>query len=173
MAKEIEKKYLLVGLPAGVGKGTEIRQGYLSVGDPEVRVRSKGDKFFVTHKGGEGLVREEEEAEVSAEVFQILWPATEGKRVEKTRFKIVAADGLVWEVDEYYGQLSGLFTAEVELPDSETEAEMPAAIAEVLVRDVTTDKAYKNKALAVKGILTWPTHKILLIRSTDNPRIVG
>lgn len=152
MAKEIEKKYLLAGLPAGVVKGTEIRQGYLSVGDPEVRVRSKGDKFFVTRKGGEGFVREEDEAEVSVEVFQILWSATEGRRIEKTRFKLVGNDDLTWEVDQYYGRLQGLFTAEVELPSSETEAEMPAVIAEVFVRDVTEDKAYKNKALAVKGL---------------------
>jgi CYTH domain-containing protein len=145
-------KYLLASLPAGVDGGVEILQGYLSTGDPEVRVRSKGGQYFVTRKGGEGFIRTEDEEEVSMEVFEILWPATSSARVEKTRFKIVGVDGLTWEVDEYYGNLKGLFTAEVELPSSEIEAEMPVTIAEVLVADVTEDKRYKNKALAVKGI---------------------
>jgi CYTH domain-containing protein len=62
---EIEKKFLLRRLPTGISKGTKILQGYLSVGDPEVRVRAKGEKFYLTRKGGEGFVREEEECEIS------------------------------------------------------------------------------------------------------------
>ncbi len=153
MGKEIEKKYLLSGLPSGISDGgVEIFQGYLSTGDPEVRVRSKGGQYFVTRKGGEGLIRSEDEKEVSKAVFDILWPATVNARVEKRRFKIVGADGLTWEIDEYYGDLWGLYTAEVELPSSDTDAEMPEVIANVLICDVTEDKAYKNKALAVSGL---------------------
>jgi adenylate cyclase len=152
MGQEIEKKFLLKALPTGIDNGVEIRQGYLSTSDPEVRVRSKGKQYFVTRKGGEGFIRSEDEEEVSKEIFNILWPATVGARIEKTRYKIVGNDSLVWEVDEYYGQLSGLFTAEVELPDSETRAEMSAVIADVLVVDVTEDKRYKNKTLAIKGL---------------------
>ena len=85
MSKEIEKKFLLRNLPSGIGEKTKILQGYLSVGDPEVRVRSKGDKFFLTRKGGEGFVREEEEYEISRQVFDILWSLTENARIEKTR----------------------------------------------------------------------------------------
>lgn len=146
---EIEKKFLLSGLPEGICDGTEIRQGYLSVGDPEVRVRSKGGRYFVTRKGGEGFIRTEDEAEISVEVFQILWPATAGRRVEKIRYRLIGPDGLVWEVDEYFGHLGWLYTAEVELPDKSVCPVMPDAIAWVLVRDVTLDKRYKNKALAV------------------------
>lgn len=149
---EIEKKFLLSTLPAGVGSPVEIRQGYLAVGDPEVRVRQKGTKFFVTRKGGEGFAREEAEAEVSREVFEILWPATEGARIEKTRYSHTSPDGLIWEVDEYHGGLTGLFTAEVELPNESTEAVVPIAIAAVFVADVTNDKRYKNKNLATKGL---------------------
>lgn len=154
MGKEIEKKFLLNGLPTGIiDDGVEIFQGYLSVGDPEVRVRSKGGKYFVTRKGGEGFVRSEDEEEVSKVIFDILWPATVNVRVEKRRFKIVGADGLTWEVDEYYGNLWGLYTAEVELPNEEVKPAMPKAIADVLVADVTIDKNYKNKALAVSGLI--------------------
>jgi adenylate cyclase len=132
-------------------RAAEILQGYLCVGDPEVRVRAKGGQYFVTRKGGEGFIREEVEEEISAEVFEILWPATEGRRVEKLRYKITGADDRVWEIDQYLGNLKGLFTAEVELPDSESKAEMPDQISKVLVREVTEDRRYKNKNLAVKG----------------------
>ena len=152
MAQEIERKYLLFALPSDLGKGVEIRQGYLTVGDPEVRVRAKGEKFFATRKGGEGFVRSEAEEEISKEVFEILWPATASKRIEKIRYKLAGTDGLVWEIDEYFGDLSGLFSAEIELPSVDTPVLMPEAVKKVLVSDVTEDKAYKNKNLATKGL---------------------
>lgn len=150
---EKERKYLLFALPGGLPPGgVNVRQGYLTIGDPEVRVRQKGDKFFVTRKGGEGFIREEAEEEVSSEVFEILWPATVGKRIEKTRYELVGPDGYVWEVDEYHGSLTGLFTAEVELPPETAEAVVLPAVKNVLITDVTDDKRYKNKKLAVNGL---------------------
>lgn len=149
---EIEKKFLLRGLPTGIAKGTKILQGYLSVGDPEVRVRAKGDEFFLTRKGGGGFVREEEEYEISKRIFEILWSLTENARIEKTRYEIVGADGLTWEIDEYQTRRTeGLFTAEVELPNESVVPEIPSAIAEVIESDVTTDETFKNKNLAVNG----------------------
>ena len=153
MSKEIEKKFLLTNLPSGIGEKTKILQGYLSVGDPEVRVRSKGDKFFLTRKGGEGLVREEEEYEISRQVFDILWSLTENARIEKTRYEITGGDGLTWEIDEFHSaHTKGLFLAEIELPDESIVPEIPPAIAAVIEKEVTADAAYKNKSLAVRGV---------------------
>ena len=153
MNKEIEKKFLLRGLPSGTSNGTKILQGYLSVGDPEVRVRSKGEKFFLTRKGGEGLVREEEEYEISKEVFEILWSLTENARIEKTRYEITGEGGLIWEIDEFHSPLKrGLFIAEIELPDETVDSKIPPAIADVIEKDVTTDSRYKNKNLAINGV---------------------
>ncbi len=153
MSREIEKKFLLRGLPNGTANGIEISQGYLSVGNPEVRVRTKGARFFLTRKGGEGFVREEEECEISKEIFDILWSLTEVARIEKTRYEIVGGDGLVWEIDKFQTALTeGLFVAEVELPDESIVPEIPPAIAEVIERDVTVDEAYKNKNLAINGL---------------------
>lgn len=101
MSREIEKKFLLRDLPSGIANGIEISQGYLSVGDPEVRVRAKGERFFLTRKGGEGFIREEEECEISKEIFDILRSLTEVARIEKTRYQIVGGDGLLWEIDEF------------------------------------------------------------------------
>jgi len=147
---EIEKKFLLRNLPTGITKGTKILQGYLSVGNSEVRVRAKGEKFFLTKKSGEGFIREEEEYEISKEIFEILWSLTENFRIEKTRYEITGADGLIWEIDEFQSRSTeGLFLAEVELPDESVVPEIPPAIAEVIERDVTTDVMYKNKNLAI------------------------
>ena len=149
---EIEKKFLLRNLPLGITKGTKILQGYLSVGNPEVRVRAKGGKFFLTRKVGEGFVREEEEYEISEEVFEILWSLTEHARIEKIRYEIIGEDGLLWEIDEFQTPLTeGLFTAEVELQDEAVVPEIPPSIAEVIERDVTLDEMYKNKNLAING----------------------
>lgn len=153
MSAEIERKFLLNALPKGIVGGTKIRQGYLSVGDPEVRVRAKGSRFFLTGKSGAGFVRQESEHEISKEAFEILWSLTEKARIEKTRYEIVGADGLTWEIDEFQtASTEGLFVAEVELPDETTVPEIPPAIAEVIEGDVTDDAAYKNKNLATKGI---------------------
>ncbi len=152
MSQEIERKYLLSALPVGLTSGERILQGYLCTGDPEVRIRAKGERHFVTLKRGEGLVRHEQEAEVSAEVFAILWPATENARIEKRRHHLIGLDGLTWELDEYSGRLTGLFTAEVELPSEEAGFSIPPRLQPVLIRDVTAEKSYKNKVLATLGL---------------------
>jgi CYTH domain-containing protein len=150
MSEEIEKKFLLRSLPTGAANGTKIRQGYLSVGDPEVRVRAKGKRFFLTGKSGAGFVRQEQEYEISKEIFDILWALTGNARIEKTRYEIVADDELKWEIDEFQiSRIERLFLAEVELPNELVVPEIPPAIAEVIERDVTDEEAYKNKNLAV------------------------
>ena len=153
MSAEIEKKFLLRGLPIGIAEGTKIQQGYLSVGNPEVRVRAKGGKFFLTGKSGAGFVRQEEEHEISKEAFEILWSLTENARIEKIRYEIIGEDGLTWEIDEFQTESTeGLLIAEVELPDESVIPGIPPAIAQVIESDVTDDEAYKNKNLAVKGM---------------------
>jgi len=149
---EIERKYVLKVLPEGLIDGREIRQGYLSVSDPEVRVRQIDGRYFVTRKTGAGLSREESEAEVTEQVFSILWPATDGRRVEKVRYRIAAADGTIWEVDDYKGKLAGLVTAEVELPAEESVPQMPELLKNLVSAEVTDDARYKNKKLATQGI---------------------
>jgi CYTH domain-containing protein len=152
MSKEIEKKFLLRDLPTGITNGIKILQGYLSASDPEVRVRAKGEKFFLTKKSGEGFIREEEEYEISKEAFGILWSLTEDAKIEKTRYEITGENGLIWEIDEFQSpRLRGLFIAEIELPDETIDIKIPLAVADVIEKDVTTDRRYKNKNLAING----------------------
>jgi adenylate cyclase len=130
---------------------TTIAQGYLAVAadGTEVRVRRRDDSASLTVKSGGGRVRVEEEMAIDADRFERLWPLTEGRRIEKTRYEIPAGDGLTVELDVYAGDLDGLVTAEVEFA-SEDAAEAFAA-PDWLGADVTDDARYKNQRLAVDG----------------------
>ena len=128
-----------------------IAQGYLHIGDDgsETRVRRKGKKYFMTKKSGGGLQRQEEESEIGEKEFKAAWPKTEGKRVEKTRYKIPYGDQTI-ELDIFAGLLSGLMTAEVEF--ASIEASRSFTPSEFLGQDVTNDQRYKNQQLALYGI---------------------
>jgi len=114
-----------------------------------VRVRRRDARAWLTVKSGEGRVRVEEEIEIEPERFERLWPLTEGRRLEKTRYEISAVDGLVIELDVYRGDLDGLLTAEVEFPSE--EAAEAYDVPDWLGPDVTEDPRYKNQRLARDG----------------------
>jgi adenylate cyclase len=94
-------------------------------------------------------VRVEEEIEIEADRFERLWPLTEGRRIEKTRYEIPLDDGLVIELDVYTGGLDGLVTAEVEFGSEEAAEAFEAP--DWLGPDVTEDLRYKNQRLARDG----------------------
>ena len=145
-AIEIERKFLVAEPPSNLERwpSTAIEQGYLAITDdrPEVRVRRRGGRAFLTVKSGAGRVRVEEEIEIEPDRF-------EGLRIEKTRYEIEADGGLVIELDVYTGDLAGLVVAEVEF-DSEKAAEAFAP-PEWFGADVTEDVRYKNQRLARDG----------------------
>ena len=151
---EIERKFLLAALPAGLedSPGAAIEQGYLAFSDDgtEVRVRSKGGKHFLAVKHGGGLSRTEVELPVSAEQFDALWPLTEGWRVSKVRRELPGPGGVTVEVDVYGGHLTGLWVAEVEFPDeAAAHAFTPP---EWFGREITGDPAYRNRTVARHGL---------------------
>lgn len=150
-AVEIERKFLVTKVPDILGEGIAISQGYLFIGEDgsEVRMRKIGKKCFMTKKSGGDLQREEEEFEISQEEFDATWRATEGKRVEKTRYKIPHRGNII-ELDVYTGGLTGLVTAEVEF--ASVEASQSFVPPEFLGSDVTNDKRFKNQQLALHGI---------------------
>lgn len=146
--QEIERKFLVRELPEGLlpEQGEEISQGYLAIGTDgtEVRLRKRGDKYYQTVKTAGDAVRNEWEIEMAKEQFESLWPASDGKRLEKTRYKIPYED-VVIELDIFGGQLTGLEVAEVEFASEAAAAEFipPAWLGE----DVTAEKSFKNKNL--------------------------
>jgi adenylate cyclase len=148
--REIERKFLVSAIPDNAGRGTRILQGYLPLSseDAELRVRRKGEETVLTVKGGRGLDRSEEEVAISDEVFETLWPLTEGRRIEKTRYELPHGDAAI-ELDEFGGELEGLLVAEVEFdsPEASERFEAPGWLG----RDVTDDRAYANRTLAERG----------------------
>jgi CHAD domain-containing protein/CYTH domain-containing protein len=149
-ALETERKYRLAAVPprALEREPLEISQGWLPGERFRERVRrvrgAGGERWFRALKQGTGLRRLEAEEETSREVFETLWPLTEGRRVEKRRFR-VEDGGLVWEIDEFTDR--ELVLAEVELPAAARDAPLPGWLAPHVVQEVTGDAAYLNENL--------------------------
>ena len=147
--REIERKFLVRKLPDDLTAfpSTEISQGYLVSTDDglQVRLRKKLEQYSLTYKRGLGNVREEREVALTPEQFATLWPATEGKRLIKTRYEIPFGDRVV-EIDIYGGKHDGLVVAEVEFEDEESAISFQPP--DWLGDDVTGDPRYSNQLLA-------------------------
>ena len=154
MANEIERKFLLKNDTwRGQEKGKRYRQGYLSiVKERTVRVRTAGDKGFLTVKGiTVGASRPEYEYKIPLkDANEMLDQLCERPLIEKTRYRISHA-GLVWEVDEFEGDNRGLVTAEVELKDEHQSVTLPDWVGE----EVTGDPRYFNANLVAKPFTQW------------------
>jgi len=148
---EVERKYLLNGLPpaATEAPSVEIDQGYLPGERLIERLRrihaAGGDELVRTVKEGSGLVRLEVEEAVAPEVFDGLWPLTEGLRIRKRRYRVADGD-LIWEIDQFLDR--DLVLAEVELPTAEAEAPIPDWLHPWIEREVTEDPGYGNFELS-------------------------
>ncbi len=153
MATEIERKFL-VGSDEwrSLAKPTRYRQGYLSSAKERVvRVRTIDDRGFLTIKGiTEGLSRLEFEYDVPIDDAMSLLELCEKPLIEKNRCKI-SLDGLVWEVDEFFGDNEGLIVAEVELEDENQAFDKPSWIGE----EVSGDPRYFNSNLIKNPYTTW------------------
>jgi len=163
--KEIERVFLLDGVPDIPGRlrseaeRWEIEQGYLSASEStpghditEGRLRrtthSDGSvKFTHTIKSGLGLVRSERERSLDHSEFEALWPATEGRRILKTRLRI-DVEGQIWEIDDFSDR--PLVLAEAELPTVETALPIPEWLQPRIIREVTEEGAFRNFHLATR-----------------------
>lgn len=148
---EVERKWLVRTPPDLSGcRGADVMQGYIAVAHDgtEVRLRQLGETFLQTVKSEGGLVRDEIEVELSKEQFEALWPATFGRRLEKTRYSMPWA-GKTVEIDVYHGALDGLIVAEVEFSSVGDSAQFTPP--SWLGNEVTEDEAYKNVNLALHG----------------------
>ena len=154
MGKEIERKFLVKGDSwRGLSEGKHYRQGYLStVKERTVRVRTAGDKGYITVKGiTTGASRSEYEYEIPTnDANEMLDKLCERPLIEKTRYRI-PKDGLAWEVDEFEGDNRGLITAEVELKDEKQSVQLP----DWIDKEVTDDPRYFNANLVAKPYTTW------------------
>ncbi|MGD8467060.1 MAG: CYTH domain-containing protein [Desulfobacterales bacterium] len=150
---EIERKFLVGELPRGLDTlaGITIRQGYVDIDDNdfELRLRQKDDLFYQTVKQGSGLVRQEYEIELTRDQFKSLWPLTENRRINKVRYNLSIGD-VICELDIFGEALKGLQLVEVEFDTLEkSSAFIPP---DWFGNEVTEDRRYKNRQLALYGL---------------------
>lgn len=160
---EIERKFLVnfeindnlaENLTKMSSKSYRITQGYLcSDKTRTVRVRTKGEKGFLTIKGAaneNGFSRFEWEKEINADDALKLLELCEAGIIDKTRYEVVF-DGKTFEIDLFHGENEGLVFAELEL-ESETET---FSKPEWLGEEVTHDKRYYNSYISRNPFKNW------------------
>ena len=154
MPVEIERKFLVTGDSWRVaGDATRYRQGYLSVNPCcSVRVRVNHDQAYLTIKGKTvNATRAEYEYPVPVtHANELLDTLCERPIIEKVRYR-VEYQGLVWEIDEFEGENSGLLIAEVELESEGQVIERPDWVGD----EVTGDPRYYNASLVTYPYSQW------------------
>jgi adenylate cyclase len=157
MATEIERKFLVKGDHwRSQGTGKYYKQGYIPTQDKTtVRVRIAGDRGYLTIKGkNQGMVRAEFEYPIPLQDAEIMLETLcHPPLIEKVRYRIPQGD-LVWEVDEFSGENSGLIVAEVELQDEHQAIALPDWIGQ----EVTEDPRYYNANLVNHPYQSWSTN---------------
>ena len=161
---EIERKWLVnrqdVPYDLDALEAYGIEQVYISF-HPSVRVRALEDRqgnetFVLTVKSGakasDGLVREEFEMAIDREGYEALLRKAEGSVIRKTRYLFPREDGLLEEIDVFHDALEGLCYLEIEFPTADAARAFPSP--DWTARDVTSEKRYRNSALAQHGMPT-------------------
>lgn len=153
---EIERKFLVRSnsFKEQAISRERITQGYLN-SHPErtVRVRTKGEKAFITIKGksnATGLSRFEWEKEIPVQEAEELLQLCEPGTIEKERY-LVRSGNHIFEIDVFEGENEGLEIAEVELESEDSEYVSP----EWLGEEVTGDIRYYNSYLNKKPFKNW------------------
>ena len=153
MAQEIERKFLVKGDAWRTDNGKLIRQGYLhNEIEGTVRVRTKGERAYLTIKGGTtGITRLEFEYEIPLEeANQILEELCHKPLIEKMRHEINLGE-FKWEIDEFLEENAGLVVAEIELEDENQEFPRP----DWLGMEVSNDFQYQNANLVNNPYSKW------------------
>ena len=155
--QEIERMFLVTddSYRALAYDKSEILQGYICSGHGHtVRVRTRGDKGYLTIKGPstDGISRFEWEKEITLQDARELFTLCRTGRIEKTRYLIRNGNHIV-EVDEFHGENEGLVFAEIELSDVNEEFLRPS----FLGVEVTGDPHYYNAYISKHPYPTWGT----------------
>ncbi len=154
MGFEIERKFLVLddGWKTVANQSASIRQGYLSLDkERNVRIRTKGEKGFLTIKGKtEGVSRLEYEYEIPLNEAISMLSICHQPLIEKTRYELLH-EGFVWELDVFFGDNEGLVVAEIELEHEDVSFPKP----DWLGKEVSYDPRYFNSYLAQHCYKEW------------------
>lgn len=151
--QEIERKFLVDKIMwQPNGKGTQIKQAYLSVDyERVVRIRISGERSFLTIKGkATGLTRAEFEYEIPLLEAEQLMQICLYKPIVKTRY-VEYKKNIVWEIDVFENENEGLVLAEVELDNEKQKIKLPQWIK----KEVSEDYRYYNSWLSQNPYSAW------------------
>lgn len=148
MSIEIERKFLVQSADwrSLAVSSRYISQGYITDrASPSVRIRISGDDAWITIKiGNNSISRLEFEYEIPIlEASQMISSLPLDNQITKVRHLVPANGNLVWEIDEFEGNLAGLIMAEIEISREGEEVYLPKWIG----KEVTGDSRYLNSNL--------------------------
>lgn len=155
MMQEIERKFLVTddSYRSLAVSHSEILQGYICSGHGHtVRVRTRGDKGYLTIKGSsaDGISRFEWEKEITLADARELFTLCRSGRIEKTRYLVPNGRHTI-EVDEFHGDNEGLVFAEIELSAVDEPFDRPPFLGD----EVTGDSHYYNAYISKHPYPTW------------------
>ena len=153
--QEIERKFLVVddSYRSLAYDKSEILQGYICSGHGHtVRVRTRGDKGYLTIKGPsmDGISRFEWEKEITLQDARELFTLCRSGRIEKTRYLVQNGKHTI-EVDEFHGDNEGLVFAEIELSEVDEAFICPPFLGD----EVTGNPRYYNAYISKHPYSTW------------------
>jgi CYTH domain-containing protein len=155
MKIEIERKFLLASedwRPL-VERSEYLRDGLFAFSDErKTRVRIVGERATLTVKTPRVHgCRYEFEYDIPLADAELMLVSCGSDTISKHRHYI-PLDGLIWEIDEYDGLMSGIVLAEVELDAIDQPISLPAWIG----KEVTDDTSFRKLAmlLARQRLLT-------------------
>ncbi len=156
MALEIERKFLVhKALLPELRDGIPIIQGYLSE-KPSVRFRIIGSEVILGIKkyyaGGNRFELETPRKEITEQEREQLVMLAVSPPVSKIRHN-VEFESLIWEIDVYQGENSGLITVDVELPHPDYPLVFPKWVDES--KEITDNSSYSNINLGRHPLAQW------------------
>ncbi len=118
----------------------------INLGNTTIRIRLDNDAAILCIKGkSNGISRIEFEWELqNYRLVEELLVESNWPMVEKRRWKIMAEDGYLWELDQFLGLNEGLWLTEIELGDENDEFLCPSWVGE----EVSHDRRFSSKRLA-------------------------
>jgi adenylate cyclase len=155
MSFEIERKFLVRNEEwrALASEYKDIRQAYLAwenKSSVRVRIIDNSTATLTVKSRPVELRRLELEYPIPIIEAEALLPLRKGATVEKARYLLPFGD-LVWEIDVFSGDNSGLVIAEIELRHENQPIELPSWIGE----EVTGNHLYYNGYLAQHPFTSW------------------
>lgn len=155
MALEIERKFRVKANSQSWrnhATAASIRQGYLCDDiKRSVRVRINDQTAFLTIKGqSKGMSRHEYEYAIPLDDAEQLLAMCVHSIIIKTRYTL-NIDGLIWEIDQFHHDNTGLIIAEVELDHVEQQVSLP----DWIESEVTDDPRFYNLALCQHPYNLW------------------